>query len=253
MSYNPMRLDGRRIMVTGASSGLGRACAQVISKLGGQVVLVARNRDRLQETLASLEGADHQLEVFDLNEVEQIPSWMKSLTSAGRMLSGLVHCAGIEITLPVKTMRLSDYERVMVINTTAAFALAKGFRQRGVCAAPASIIFISSAAAKKLKSGMSAYAASKAALHGLTRGLAAEFAREDIRVNVLTVGLVQTEMVMQMNANMTDAQVAKIVNDHLLGLGQPDDVANLVTYLLSPAARWITGSSIVIDGGYSIH
>lgn len=252
--YNPMRLDGQRVMVTGASSGLGRACAQIISRLGGEVVLVARDEGRLRETLAPLEGANHQIEVCDLANTEAIPAWMKGVVACGgKPLSGLVHCAGIEITLPVRTMKLADYERMMNVNVTAAFALAKGFRQRGVVRAPASIVLLSSVAAIKAKPGMAAYAAGKAALVGMAKSLAVEFGREEIRVNVLTAGLVQTEMAKQMLNNMTESQINDIVGDHLLGLGQPEDVAHSVAFLLAETGRWITGSNLVVDGGYSIH
>ena len=252
--YNPMRLDGHRVMVTGASSGLGRACAQVISRLGGEVVLVARDQGRLRETLASMEGEGHQVEPFDLADAEAIPAWMKAVVArGGKPLSGLVHCAGIEITLPVRTMKLADYERLMNINVTAAFALVKGFRQRGVCVSPGSVVLISSVAAIKAKPGMAAYAAGKAALVGMARSLAVELAREQIRVNVLTAGLVQTEMAKQMLHNMTEPQIEEIVGDHLLGLGEPEDVAHSVAFLLADTGRWITGSNLVVDGGYSIH
>lgn len=252
--YNPMRLDGQRIMVTGASSGLGRACAQVISRLGGEVVLVARNEGRLLETLASLEGVNHQVEICDLADTEAIPTWMKAVVArGGKPLSGVVHCAGIEITLPIRTMKLADYQRMMDINLTAAFMLAKGFRQRGVCTVPSSIVLISSVAAIKAKPGMAAYAAGKAALVGMAKSLAVEFAREQIRVNVITAGLVQTEMAKQMLHNMTESQILEIVGDHLLGLGQPEDVAHSVAFLLAETSRWITGSNLAVDGGYSIH
>ncbi|MEE4239575.1 MAG: SDR family oxidoreductase [Anderseniella sp.] len=252
--YNPMRLDGQRIMITGASSGLGRACAQVISQLGGEVVLVARDEVRLGETLSSMDGDGHQVEAFDLAETEAIPAWIKDVVArGGKPLTGLVHCAGIEITLPVRTMKLADYERMMNINVTAAFALAKGFRQRGVCLPPASIVLISSVSAIKARPGMVAYAAGKAALVGMARSLAVELAREHIRVNVLTAGLVQTEMAKTVLHHMTESQVAELVGEHLLGLGKPQDVAHSVAFLLAETGRWITGSNLVVDGGYSIH
>ena len=252
--YNPMRLDGQRIMVTGASSGLGRACAQVISRLGGEVVLVARNEGRLLETLASLEGVNHQVEIFDLADTEAIPTWMKAVVArGGKPLSGLVHCAGIEITQPVRTMKLGDYERLMNINVTAAFALAKAFRQRNVANIPSSIVLVSSVAALKAQAGLVAYATSKAALLGMAKTLAAELARDHVRVNVVTPGLVKVGMGSQMLDKRTEAQLAAIEDMHFLGLGQPEDVAHSVAFLLADTGRWITGSNLVVDGGYSIH
>jgi NAD(P)-dependent dehydrogenase (short-subunit alcohol dehydrogenase family) len=251
---NPMQLSGHRIMVTGASSGLGRACSQLIAHLGGEVILVARDQNRLAATYASLDHGSHQVEVFDLQNTELIPSWMKDIVGrGGKSISGLVHCAGVEITMPIRTMKLSDYELMNSVNVTAALQLAKGFRQRGVCAAPGGIVFISSVAAIKAKAGMVGYAAGKSALNGMARALAVELAREKIRVNVITAGLVRTEMANQMLHNMTESQINDVVNEHLLGLGDPCDVANCVAFLLSDAGRWITGANFVVDGGYSIH
>ena len=251
---NPMQLSGHRIMVTGASSGLGRACSQLIAQLGGEVILVARDKDRLAATHATLDNDSHQVEVFDLQDTESIPAWMKDIVGrGGKPVSGLVHCAGIEITMPIRTMKLSDYESMNTVNVTAGLQLAKGFRQRGVSSTPGSIVFISSVAAIKAKAGMVGYAAGKSALNGMARALAVELAREKIRVNVITAGLVRTEMANQMLHNMTESQINDVVNEHLLGLGDPCDIANCVAFLLGEAGRWITGANFVVDGGYSIH
>lgn len=251
--YNPFSLEDRRIMVTGASSGLGRACAKMISQLGGQLVLVARDGKRLQETYDQLEGSGHIISAFDLSNVEAISAWMKDEVAPGGQLAGLVHCAGIAITLPIKTMKLDVYDRLMRINVTAGFALAKGFRQRGVCSNASSVVFIASVAANKVQPGMVAYSTSKAAIYGLTRSLAVELIRDGIRVNCITPGLVKTEMQDEMESNRTQDQVQTIIDDHLLGLGRPEDVAHSVVFLLAETGRWITGSNLVVDGGYSIN
>lgn len=250
---NPMSLEGKRILVTGASSGLGRACAEMISRLGGEVVLVARDETRLQQTLERLKGTGHRLEVFDLYDVEAIPGWLKGLAEGGKPLDGLVHSAGIQITIPIKIMKFTEYERLMTINLTAAYFLAKGFRQRGVCRAPASLVFLSSIAGIAGQTALSAYCASKAALQGLSRSLALEFAREGVRVNCVSPGLVETEMAEAMNKGLTSDQLEGIISGHPLGLGRPEDVAHAVAFLLANTGRWITGSNLVIDGGYTAH
>ena len=176
--YNPLSLVGKRVMVTGASSGIGRACAIMISQLGGEVVLVARDEQRLRETYDRLDGSGHSINVFDLSDVEAISAWMKVCSASSRPLSGLVHCAGIEFMLPIKSMKLADYEKLMAVNLTAGFFLAKGFRQRGVCSNSSCIVFISSVAANKVQPGMVAYSTSKAAIYGLTKSLAVELARD---------------------------------------------------------------------------
>ncbi|AUB83524.1 SDR family NAD(P)-dependent oxidoreductase [Candidatus Thiodictyon syntrophicum] len=251
--YNPLSLEGKRIMVTGASSGIGRACAEMISRLGGEVVLVARDEQRLRQTLESLDGSGHEVHRFDLSDSDATPAWMKQVTLSGKVLSGMVHCAGIEITLPIKTMKFADYRRLMSINLDAAYALSKGFRQRNVGSPASSIVFISSVAAIKAMPGMIAYATSKAALYGLTRSLAVELVRDGIRVNCVTPGLVETEMKIQMDRKRTPEQMQAVRASHLLGLGTTMDVAHAVVFLLAETGRWITGSNLVVDGGYSIN
>lgn len=251
--YNPMSLAGKRILVTGASSGLGRACAEMISRLGGEVVLVARDELRLQQTLERLEGSGHRMEVFDLSNVEAIPGWMKEVTAEDKPLDGLVHSAGIQITMPIKMMKVTEYERLMTINLTSAYFLAKGFRQRGVYSTPASLVFLSSTAGLVGQAALSAYCASKAALQGLSKSLALEFSREGIRINCVSPGLVETEMVKGLSKEMTQEQLEMSISAHPLGLGQPEDVAHAVVFLLANTGRWITGSNLVIDGGYTAH
>lgn len=249
--YNPLSLEGKRIMVTGASSGLGRACAEMISRLGGEVLLVARNEERLRETMARLEGSGHRLEVFDLCNVEAIPGWMKTLTAAGKPFDGLVHSAGIQFTTPLKVMKLSEFERLMTINLTSSYFLAKGFRQRGVCNAPASLVFLSSIAGLVGQPALSAYCTSKAALQGMTRSLAMELAREGIRVNCVSPGHVATEMAEGIENTLNPEQLEEIVQLHPLGIGRAEDVAHSIAFLLAETGRWITGSNLVVDGGYT--
>lgn len=252
VNYNPLSLAGRRFMVTGASSGLGRAASSMIGKLGGQVVLVARDKKRLNESFEQLHGNGHQVEVFDLNNTNDISPWLKSIASRCGTLDGLIHCAGVQFTRPVRITDLVSYEDTMRVNVTAAFALAKAFRQRGVYSGASSIIFLSSVAAVKGKGGIAAYSTSKSALLGMTRSLAAEYARDGIRVNCLVVGHVATEMAAQANRTRTPEQMEELTREHLLGLGNPTDVAHSIVFLLADTGRWITGSSMVVDGGFSI-
>jgi len=247
--YNPMALDDKRIVVTGASSGIGRSCAEIIALLGGQVILVARNRDKLQETTDLLVGEGHILAPCDLSEIEAIPKWLKTLATTHGPFDGLVHSAGIASTRPLKTMSFSEYSMLMRVNLDAAYALAKGFRQRGVHGAESSLVFISSIAGISGQPGLTAYSASKAGLLGLARSLALELARDGIRVNSVTPGLVETAMIKQMQKSLTPEQLSEMIDSYPLGLGQPEDVGNAVAYMLGKTGRWITGSNLVIDGG----
>ncbi len=249
---SPFDLTGRRILVTGASAGIGRQTAIELSRLGAEVVLVARNAARLAETYAQLEGAGHSCEAFDLNDTDSIPAKLRAIAKESGALHGVVHCAGIQRTRPLRALESSDMEEVMRVNVTAGLLLAKGFRQKGVCGAGGSIVFVSSVMGIVGNAALSVYSASKGALISMTRSLALELAREGIRVNCVAPAFVHTEMFAEMQTLLTPEQIAEIEKAHPLGVGEPEDVAYAVAYLLSPAAKWVTGSTLVADGGYTL-
>lgn len=249
---NPMDMTGHRVMVTGASSGLGRATAIQLSQLGAELVLVARNQGRLEDTLSQLTGHGHHIIVRDLGvDTDIIPTWMKHVTQTTGALHGLVHSAGIVSLVPLRVLSEERVNDVLRINLTAGLMLIKGFRQRNVVAAPASVVFLGSITGLIGQPGLAAYSASKGALFAATRSLALELASEGIRVNALAPGIVKTEMAEQSANELPPESFASLEAGHPLGLGEPIDVANAASFLLSPAARWITGSTLVIDGGYT--
>jgi NAD(P)-dependent dehydrogenase (short-subunit alcohol dehydrogenase family) len=251
--FNPMSLEGRRVLVTGASSGIGRAISVYLSRLGAQVVIVARDVGRLEETLQMMEGEGHRLEAFNLADAGLIPKWMKGITKEFGTLHGLVHSAGIQRTLPVRAMKVEGFEELMRVNVTAAFALAKGFRQRGVTAEAASLVFISSVMGLVAQAGISAYCCSKGALISLAKSLALEFARQNIRVNCIAPGDVETQMTIRRKGNLTPEQIEAILAMHPLGPGLPEDVAASAAFLLADTGKWITGTCLTTDGGYTAH
>jgi NAD(P)-dependent dehydrogenase (short-subunit alcohol dehydrogenase family) len=190
--------------------------------------------------------------VFDLNQLDAIGGWLKSLVQqrAGP-LSGLVHSAGMALTRPLQIMQAEHFESVLRINLLAGAMLARGFRQKGVAPGGGAIVFISSVAGLRGWSGFSAYAASKAGLHGLTRSLAVELAGERIRVNAIAAGAVQTPL-LEGEAEATGDQRMQAIRDmHPLGIGDPLDVAHAVAFLLADTGRWITGAVLPVDGGCS--
>jgi NAD(P)-dependent dehydrogenase (short-subunit alcohol dehydrogenase family) len=250
---NPMDLKDRTILVTGASSGIGRETAILLSQLGARLILVGRNLEQLSNTLASLEGTAHKVYAFDLSNVDEIPRWMKDVTSTSCPLHGLVHSAGLQFTRPLRIMTSESIEELMRVNVTAAIFLAKAFRQKGVSADSGSIVYLSSVMGLVGQSGQSAYSASKGALVTLTKSLALELSRENIRVNCVAPAMVRTEMSEKMLDLLTPEQVIKIEAMHPLGLGRPRDVANAIAFLLADTAQWITGTTLVVDGGYTAH
>ena len=246
-----MELSGRRILVTGASSRIGRETTILLSLLGASVIVVGRNAEQLGITLLSLEGNLHHVYAFDLSNVDEIPRWMKDVTYAIGPLHGLVHSAGVQCTRPLRIMSSESLEELMRVNVTAAIFLAKGFRQKGVSVAGGSIVYLSSVMGLVGQSAQSAYSASKGALVTLTKSLALELSGENIRVNSVAPAMVRTEMSKKMLQLLTPEQIIQIEAMHPLGFGQPRDVANAIAFLLADTGKWITGTSLVVDGGYT--
>jgi NAD(P)-dependent dehydrogenase (short-subunit alcohol dehydrogenase family) len=248
-----MDLSGKTVLVTGASSGLGKGITKLLAQLGAKVILVARSQQRLEAALGELEGEGHSAEAFDLGQTDAVPSWMSQVAQRHGMLHGLVHSAGVLTTKPLKIQVAADWEMAMRINVSAGAALAKGFRQKGVFDRAGSIVYLSSVMGLTGQPGQVLYSATKGALVAMTRSMALELARENIRVNCVAPAVVLAGMSEELERNVSPEQFVQITAMHPLGLGRPEDVAHAVAFLIADTARWITGITLTVDGGYTAH
>ena len=248
---NPLDLTGRVFIVTGASSGIGLATAILFSQLGAKLVLVARSAERLAAARAQLAGAEHWVESFDFSVPGDTAGFVKAIAARTGPLSGIVHCAGVQLIRPLRLLAEADLDAIMKVNVTAALMLAKGLRVKGVHAKGASVVFVSSVMGEVGAAGRTAYCASKSALTAMTKALALELAPEDIRVNCVAPGFVRTAMLEQSEATVGPEQMAAVEKAHPLGFGEPRDVANAVAFLVADTGRWVTGTTLVVDGGYT--
>jgi len=247
-------LENKTFLVTGASSGIGRAIAIQLSQLGAHVILCARNTSGLEETKRLLEGTRHTVAPIDTAAKVDFNEWMTNLAAHHGSLDGMAHCAGSHTVLPLRFLDEEAIDQQLTLHIKSALLLAKAFRQPSVRAqGRCSLLFVSSIAAIRGFPGWSVYAAGKAGIIGLTKTLACELARENIRVNCLVPGWVDTALTREAAAHLSDVQLEELKSSHLLGLGSPQDVAGPATFLLSSAANWMTGEALVVDGGRTIH
>lgn len=248
---NPLDLTDRVVAVTGASSGIGLAVAVLLSKLGARVVLIGRNIGRLSAASGQLEGIGHRTEEIDLSDLDSLTVAIRRISLEMGPLSGLVHCAGTQLTRPLRMLNSAEINSLMHVNVNAALMLAKAYRQKGVHTEPGSIVFMSSVMGLVGVPGNALYCASKGALSSMARALALELAGEGIRVNAIAPGYVRTPMLQALEDSIGTEKLLEIERMHPLGLGEATDVAHAVAFLLADTSRWITGTTLVVDGGYT--
>jgi len=247
-----MELTGRQFLVTGSSGGIGRAVAVLLSRLGAKVICSGRNLAKLEETGSLLHGGCHSLQPYDVSNLAGIHKWMQDLTQNHGLLHGVVHAAGVQITLPLRHLNAEKSQMLFNVNAGAAQELARGFIDRQVYAGEnGSIVFISSIMGEVGAPCGAAYSMSKGALHGMTHALALELAPKRIRVNCVAPAFINTPMYSEMSKLWNEAQRRRVEELHPLGIGAPEDVANAVAFLLADTSRWITGTILVVDGGYT--
>lgn len=250
---NPMSLEGKCIIVTGAASGIGKETAKLLHNLGAKLLLLDLNENSLKEVADSL-GQGVAFRAVDLSDFDNIKrTVLDAKSELDTSYTGLVHCAGIPSVLPLRVLTNDQYEKVMRINTQAAMNLAKLFtsKQGHDSSQQCSIVLISSVYGIVGSAANLAYATSKAAIIGMTKALAIEFAPKNIRVNCVAPGFIKTNMATGVN-QMFDAQYAeRIESMHPLGWGEAIDVANAIAFLLSDGSKWTTGAVFNIDGGFT--
>jgi NAD(P)-dependent dehydrogenase (short-subunit alcohol dehydrogenase family) len=242
---------GRTYLVTGASSGIGRGIAQMLADSGARVIVNGRRSNELNQVRDSLPGEGHIALARSLGDMDDSAQWIKELAQEFGPLSGFVHSAGIQPALPLKMLKHRHFEESMLINVEAGLGLIKGFRQKGVHTENGSVVFLASVMGILGQPLQSAYCATKGAIIAMTKATALELAKEGIRVNCVAPGIVETEMVDRLKSTMSEEQFQAIRNSHPLGLGTVEDVANAILFLLGEKSRWITGTTLIIDGGYS--
>jgi len=244
---SPFSLKGKRILVTGASSGIGRAIAIGCSHMSADIVVTGRDELRLFETMESLHQGQHQMVMADLtNENER----EKLINELSQPIDGCVHSAGISKLSPFRMMTEDHLMEIMSINVVAPMLLTQALLKKQKVQNNGSILFMASIAAHIGVPGVGGYSGSKAAVIGMMRCLALEVVKRKIRVNCLVPALVETPMLEA--PSLMPGYLDEERKAYPLGFGRPEDVANAAVFLLSDASRWITGTSLVLDGGLTI-
>ena len=242
---NIVDLTGKKIVVTGASSGIGRACAVAASELGAKVILMARREDALRETLSRMTGDGHCIVSVDLADPGRVPDAVaEAVNYDGERLDGLIYCAGQTRRASIRMLDYESVDAIMRVNFYSFLEMCKCFSGRKVCGG-GSIVAISSTASQSPQKGQIAYASSKAALNAAVCALAGELAPKEIRVNAILPGFIRTQMSEAFFYKAGDS----VEVGQYLGIGEPEDVAQMAAYLLSDAAKFITGSLVRVDGG----
>lgn len=244
--YNPFSLEGKNILVTGASSGIGRGICIDCSKMGAKVHLTARNEERLNETLSQMEGHGHSIYKVDLCNTDGINELIDNLP----VMDGVVLCAGIIKTMPVKKINEEAMIEIFNANIMGNIILCSRFLKKKKLKHGGAVVFISSVSTFNVKVGNSLYSATKGAVNSFAKAMALEVSKQEMRVNCIQPGFVPSSILE--NHGLGEDALQWYRDRHPLGFGTPSDIANGCIYLLSDASRWVTGSVFTIDGGYTL-
>jgi NAD(P)-dependent dehydrogenase (short-subunit alcohol dehydrogenase family) len=249
MSYEDLK--GKTVLITGGASGIGFAVARAFDAVGAQVVIVGRNRDKLQRAREQCAGAVSTIE-FDLGDIDRMAELVALATDAKGDIDVLVHCAGINLKKKALAVSNHEYEDIVRTNQTAVFALTREVAKSMIVRGAGSIIMISSMATHYGIPEVVAYTASKSALEGMTRALAVEWSPSGVRVNCVAPGFIVTPMSSRALEGDPERKARVLARTPMGRLGEPSDVANAVLFLASSHARYITGIVLPVDGGNAI-
>lgn len=245
---NPFSLAGKTILVTGASSGIGRATAIECARMGATLILTARNEERLIETLSQLEGEGHQYICADLNREEEIQQLVEQLPQ----VDGVVFCAGVSQLKPIQTLKENDLQTVFQTNYVAPVLLTKALAKTKKINTSGSLVYIGSISGHtNYATALSVYGSSKSALTSFVQYAAIELAGRQIRANAILPGRIETELLQ--NQTMSAEDIQRDIDKYpLRRYGRPEEVGQAAVYLLSDATQWMTGTMVRLDGGRSL-
>ncbi len=252
MMHSPFKLINKNILVTGASSGIGRQCAIDFSFNGANVFLLGRNVEELKRT-KELCAQDVTIKYFsiDFSDLGLLSNEIASICDEIGPVHGFLHAAGIEKSLPYQHLKIDDYQCLYDVNFVSAMEIIKTISNKQYRGDKAKYVLVSSIASVIGRLSLTAYAASKGAMASAVKSLSLELAKKGICINCISPGTILTPMMIKMMDALTEEQRTARKESFPLGFGEPSDISYAAIFLLSDAARWITGQNIIIDGGYT--
>ncbi len=244
---NPFSLENKKILITGASSGIGKETAIQCAKMGATIIALGRNKPRLENTLKSLSGEGHSMFSLDLNDSDAVTNFVAEIEN----IDGIVNSAGVIDTQLFNFLKEDSFQQLLNTNLVAPIMLIQKLVKNKKINKGGSIVFISSIGGPKITSlGLSSYAASKGAINAIAKTMALELSSKQIRVNCIMPGMVRTELLDETAFSAEDFQ--KDEEKYPFGYGKSQDVAFAAIYLLSEGSKWVTGTNLKLDGGFTL-